>query len=498
MVTDQQVRRLMMLIGKGKSLTTAAAGAGMDEKTARKYERLGMLPSECRVEHTWRTRPDPFADVWEELSAKLGVNPGLQARTLFDDLQRQSPGKFQDGQLRTLQRKVKFWRATEGPAKEVFFPQEHHPGILCASDFSHMTALGITIQGEGFPHLLYHFVLTYSNWEAGSICYSESFENLSNGLQNALFELGGVPKRHRTDRMSTAVQKPLHPDEFTRRYEGLLGHYGVTAEKTQAGRANENGDVEQSHRRIKEAVDQALMLRGSRDFESREAYQTFLGHLFKQRNAGRRTRLEEELRVLRPLPARRLESFTKLSMRVGPSSTIRVKHNTYSVMSRLIGEIVQVRLHPEHIEVWYGQRLVERLVRLRGENRHRIDYRHVIDWLVRKPGAFANYRYRDDLFPTSRFRMAYDALRETKGRQADREYLKILHLAAMETEAGVDDALRLLFASDDAITADAVLEIVKSGQTVPPPTDVAIPAVDLSAYDALLSSLVAGQLVGAV
>jgi len=499
MVTDKQVRRLMKLIRNGKGLGTAAAGAGMDEKTARKYVRVGMMPSECRVEHTWRTRPDPFVDVWDEVSSRLQVNPGLQAKTLLEDLQRGFPGVFQDGQLRTLQRKIKVWRATEGPSKEVCFPQEHHPGVLCASDFCHMTSLGVTIQGRAFPHLLYHFVLTFSNWETGAICYSESLESLSLGLQNALFELGGVPQRHRTDRMSAAVQKPESPDEFTRRYEALLSHYSLVPEKIQAGKANENGDVEQAHYRIKEALDQALMLRGARDFQSREDYLSFLRQVFRQRNVGRRLRLAEELKLLRPLPPRRLESFTRMDVRVGPSSTIRVKHNTYSVASRLIGEMVEVKLHPEHLEVWYGQRSVERLPRLRGENRHRIDYRHIIDWLVRKPGAFANYRYRDELFPTSRFRMVYDALRQASLHTADRQYLRILHLAARETQTGVDDALRLLFALDGAITADAVEEIVKSGQVVPPPTEVAIQAVNLSEYDSLLvDSMATGAAVAEV
>lgn len=487
MVTDKQVRRLMKLLRKGKGLAPAATGAGMDEKTARKYLKLGMTPSECACEHTWRTRKDPFEDVWDEVKSQLELTPGLQAKTLFDDLQRRYQERFSDGQLRTLQRRVKRWRATEGPGKEVFFPQEHHPGRLCASDFSHMSSLGITIQGQPFRHLLYHFVLTYSNWETGTVCYSESFESLCMGLQSALFELGGTPERHRTDRLTAAVQKPESPDEFTRRYETLLAHYNLTAEKTQARRANENGDVEQSHRRIKEAIDQALMLRGGRDFNSLEDYLKFLHRLFDERNAGRQARLTEELKALRPLPSRRLESFTKLEVRVGPSSTIRVKHNTYSVMSRLIGEMVEVRIHPERLEVWYGQRMLERLPRLRGENRHRIDYRHVIDWLVRKPGAFANYRYRDDLFPTSRFRMAYDALRESNLHQADRQYLKILSLAARQTEAGVDNALRLLFMSESPVTADAVEGIVMSGQKAPPATEVAVPAVDLSAYDTLLS-----------
>ena len=207
MVTDKQVRRLMELLGKGKSLATSAAKVDMDEKTARKYRGLGKLPNEVKVNHTWRTREDPFAEVWQEVKEKLRINAGLEAKTLFEDLQRRYPGRFSDGQLRTLQRRVKLWHALEGPAKEVFFPQVHKPGQLCQSDFTHRGALGVTIEGQPFEHLLYHFVLTYSNWETGTLCFSESFESLSKGLQNALWQLGGVPQRHRTDRLSAAVKK---------------------------------------------------------------------------------------------------------------------------------------------------------------------------------------------------------------------------------------------------------------------------------------------------
>ena len=221
----------MASLGKGKSLAASAAKADMDEKTARKYRQLGKLPSEIKVEHTWRTREDPFAEVWEEVKKKLKINPGLEAKTLFEDLQRRYPGRFADGQLRTLQRRVKIWQALEGPAKEVFFPQIHYPGELCESDFTHMKALGVTIGGQPFDHLIYHFVLTYSNWETGTICFSESFESLSEGLQNALWELGGVPEKHRTDRLSAAVRKPDNPEEFTQRYKALLTHYGLKGHK---------------------------------------------------------------------------------------------------------------------------------------------------------------------------------------------------------------------------------------------------------------------------
>lgn len=488
MVTDQQVRRLRKLVKSEKTMAAAAAKAGMDEKTARKYRDLGQLPSEVKPEHTWRTRKDPFAEVWDEVRAKLEINPGLEAKTLFDDLQRRYPGRFADGQLRTLQRRVKAWRALEGPPKEVFFAQVHRPGELAQSDFTVMDGLEVTIQGQPFAHLLYHFVMPYSNWETGSICFSESFESLSEGLQNALWELGGVPRQHRTDRLSTAVHKTGHPEEFTRRYAALLRHYGLTGRKIQRAEPHENGDVEQRHHRFKRALDQALMLRGRRDFESREDYAAFLRQLFQQLNAGRQDRMAEEMPVLRQLPQQRLEACKRLQVRVSPGSTISVDRNVYSVNSRLIGEQVQVRLYAEHLEVWYAQRLLENLPRLRGRGKHRIAYRHVIDWLVRKPGAFENYRYRGDLFPTSRFRMAYDALRgrHAPGR-ASKEYLQILHLAARESETVVDDALRLLIARGETLSHQAVETIVRSGQQPAEPLEITVAPVDLTAYDAILA-----------
>jgi len=470
-------------------LSIAASKAGMDEKTARRYVRLCRLPSEVKVEHMWRTREDPFAGVWEEVEEKLALNPGLEAKVLFEDLQRRYPGRYMDGQLRTLQRRVKRWRSLSGPPKEIFFPQVYEPGELCQSDFTHMCDLGVTISGQRFDHLIYHFVLPYSNWEAGTVCFSESFESLSEGLQNALWELGGVPKSHRTDRLTTAVHKADHPEEFTRRYTSLLRHYNLEGRKIQASSPHENGDVEQRHYRFKKALDQALMMHGSHDFDCRSGYEAFLRELFSQLNSGRRERLMEELKVLGSLPERRLESCKRLRVRVGPSSTIRVSHNTYSVDSRLIGEWVDVRLYVEHLEVFYAQRRVERIPRLRGESKHRIEYRHIIDWLVRKPGAFENYRYREDLFPTSRFRMAYDGLRRRHStRRASKDYLRILYLAAREGETLVDDALRSLMDRGEPVTAEVVESMVHSGEPIAPATDVTIDEVALDAYDELLSA----------
>ncbi len=490
MVTDQQVRRLFKLVQTEKNFGIAAMKAGMDEKTARKYRRLGKLPSELDTAHKWLTRKDPFEEVWHEVKSMLEINAGLEAKTIFEELQRRNPGQFADGQLRTLQRRIKVWRASEGPAKEVFFTQLHRPGELSQSDFTHMNKLGVTIGGRPFEHLIYHFVLTYSNWETGSICYSESFESLSAGLQNALWELGGVPQKHRTDCLTTAVQKTSHPEEFTRRYQDLLDHYGLEGCKTNPDSPHENGDVEQRHYRFKKAVDQALLLRNSRDFADRSEYEQFLGKLFKQLNAGRRKRFLEEQGLLHRLPKHRIEACKKSTTGVGPSSTIRVNHNVYSVDSRLTGERIGVRLFMDHLEIWYGQKKVDTFPRLRGEGKHAINYRHIIDSLIRKPGAFENYRYRDDLFPTSRFRIAYDDLKQRHSQTtAARKYLNILYLAARESESAVDDVLRMMIDKNMRICDQQVATLMRSNQAVLVATKVRIPTVDLSCYDQLLEEV---------
>jgi hypothetical protein len=229
MVTDQQIRRLYKLSNIEDRQEIAASKAGMDVKTARKYLRARRLPSEMKADRHWRTRQDGFAEVWPMIREQIRTNPGLEAKTIFSALQRQCPERFSDGQLRTLQRRIKQWRASEGPAQEVYFVQEHQAGELCESDFTHMTELGITICGELFPHMLYHFVLTHSNWGTGTICQSESFASLSEGLQNALWELGGVPLLHRTDRMTAAVNNLTEQADFQKNYQTLLRHYGLEA-----------------------------------------------------------------------------------------------------------------------------------------------------------------------------------------------------------------------------------------------------------------------------
>ena len=476
-----------MFYQKSGKVSKAAARADMDEKTARKYIESRTLPSETKVGRQWRTHSDIFADVWPEIESFL-VQPGrLQAKTIFEWLQRTYPGKYQPGALRTLQRRLKQWRATSGPAKDVMFPQKHHAGRLCASDFTRMSKLNVTIGGRSFAHMLFHFVLTYSNWETATICFSESFESLSEGLQNALWKLGGVPHAHRTDQLSSAVHQELGGRQsFTDRYKGLMAHYGLAPEKIRAGQAHENGDSEKSHDLLKNAVDQELMLRGSRDFACREDYDQFLRMIIARRNSSRRERIAEDVDGLAPLPARRMESATTVRVRVRTSAAIRVMKNDYSVPSRLIGEIVEVRLGAESLSVSYAGTVIEsHIPRLHGEGGHRINYRHVIESLVRKPGAFAEYQWQDDLFPTSRFRMAYDLLQTSHGSHAVKEYLLILELAAMENEMAVDEALRVLLDAARPFDSYVVAALVRANTCPQKPRDVCVDAVDLSSYDAL-------------
>jgi hypothetical protein len=488
MIKDPQVRKIRRLLGEGYPLYLAALKVGMNTETARKYRHAERLPSESFTPRTWRTREDPFQDVWPELRDLLELNAGLQAKTLFEDLQRRFPGRFQDGQLRTLQRKIKAWRAIDGAPKEVFFDQVHTPGELAASDFTCMNDLQVTIAGQPFDHLIYHFVLSYSNWETGTVCFSESFESLSQGLQNAVWELGGVPRLHRTDRLTAAVNNLGDRDFFQQRYRALLAHYGLTPQAIGARKAHENGDVEQSHYRYKDAIDQALMLRGSRDFDDREAYEQFLRTVFAQRNSGRAERFAEERPLLGALPARRIDAWHRQRPRVSQGSTIRVGTNVYSVPSQLIGESLDVHVMAECLEVWFGAELIDRVPRLRGRNKHSINYRHVIDWLVRKPGAFAAYRYQDALFPTSRFRRVYDALRGQFPGRAAKDYLRILELAAKESEAGVDAVLDRLLEWKVPITPTVVEEHLRHDLGLPRAMEVVIAPVDLSSYDLLLET----------
>jgi ribosomal protein S21 len=317
------------------------------------------------------------------------------------------------------------------------------------------------------------------------VCFSESFESLTAGLQNALWKLGGVPEEHRTDSLSAAVKQLKDEEEFTERYQGLIRHYSMRASHNTPGRGHENGDIEQAHHRFKKAVEQELILRGSRDFPSREAYETFLGEIVERRNGRRRQKLHEELAIMRRLPERRTEDWSLWRGKVSAFSTVNVKHNIYSVDSRLIGERIDVRVYAEALEVWYGGQFIERIPRLRGSGRHHIQYRHIIDSLVRKPGAFAHYRYQSDLFPGVLFRVAYDWLREHDAVGADRQYVQILHLAASESEQRVDEALRFFIEHGEPITVEHIREWI-AGPAAFDCREIEVEPVQIAAYDSLL------------
>lgn len=478
----------MKLINQGESVSVAAAKSGMSEPTARKYSRTGLLPSQSTSSRTYRTRVDPFHQVWPQIEEFLRLDPSIEAVTVFDYLRRQDQGLFSDSQLRTLQRRIKAWKALNGPQREVFFPQQHLPAHQSQSDFTSMNDLLITLASSRFDHLLYHFTLTYSNWESVTVCFSESFESLSAGLQNALWQLGAVPEEHRTDSLSAAIAPIGSEEEFTARYKGLLDHYGLKATHSSPRRPNENGDVEQSHHRFKRAVAQELILRGSRDFSSRTDYQDFLRRLVERRNSSRKGKLIEELQLMRPLPPLRTGDYTSEQHRVSRNSTVIVRSNVYSVPSQLIGEKVEVRLFAEALEVFYAGQFILKVARARGEGNHSINYRHVIHSLVRKPGAFANYKYRQGLFPRLLFRVAYDLLCEQQPTRADKQYLKILQLAALRSEEKVDLALGVIIERGDAMSFEKVEQIVgQEGGEVSVMQIGRVEKVKLRDYDELLS-----------
>jgi len=485
-VTDTQVRKLMNEMQKHGRKGVAAVRSGMHRNTARRYLETGQLPSERKVPRTWRTREDAFAEDWPAIAERLAAAPELEAKTLFEDLLRRRPERYREGQLRTFQRRVQQWRAEHGPPKEIFLPQQHRAGEALQTDFTSGKALGVRIGGEPFEHLLCQSVLPYSNWQSVVVCASESLLALRGGVQEAVFRLGRVPEWHQTDN-STAATHELATGArgFNGEYLELMEHLGMKPRTIGIGASNQNGDVEAANGALKRRLEQHLLLRGSRDFERVEAYQAWIDGILGQANGPRADRLAEELAVMRPLPARRLPRYRELRVRVTSNGTIPVLKNTYSVPPRLSGEQVVVRCFELHLEVLYAGRRQLVIERMRGEGRHRIDYRHVIWSLVRKPWAFARYRYREALFPGPLFHRAYDALAaELPERRAELEYLRVLHLAAATMQHEVEAALELLLADECLPIFDAVRALVS--QHAPEIPEMAPLAVDLDGYDELL------------
>src|SRR5215472_3060576 len=489
MVRDAQVRLLRRKLMEGKTQESAAAAAGISERSARRWKK-GLYPSQRRKPHTWRTRDDPFVEVFDaEIVPLLEADNGgvLEATTILAELQRRHPGAFLQGQVRTLQRRLRQWRALNGPEKEVFFPQDHPPGREAAYDFTNCDELGITISGAPFEHLLFELALSFSGWRWPTVALSESFEALLLGVQEALWRLGGAVEVLRSDNLSAATHELALSGgrTLTRRYSTLLEHYEMKSTRIFPRKANENGVVEQAHRRTKSILAQMLVLRGSHDFPSVDDYQRWVREIIeREHNALLGDKLAEERGYLRPLPAIALPAHTALTVKVRRWSTIRVLNQTYSVPARLIGERVRILLHHDHLEVYFAGNLVERLTRVRGRRTARIDYHHVIWSLVKKPGAFTRYRWREELFPSLVFRRTYDALRSFHGDRADAEYVRILYTAAVSGEAVVERTLTKLLDSAGRFDADLVRKTVRPERPSVPTVEIGAP--DLHLYDALL------------
>jgi len=395
MIKDTQYRTLLKEFNKSGEITVSSIKSGMTRKTGSKYLKWGKGPHELQKAHTWRTRRDPFVDVADEISSMLENAEELTPITIFIHLQEKYPGKFADGQLRTLERRVKEWRIENGKSQIVSIAQSHIPGRLMELDWTSMNELMITICGVYFKHLLCHCVLTYSNWNWAEISFSESFQSLKKGFQSAVYRLGAVPEILQTDNTSTAthqIEKTKKERGFNHNYKTFLAHYGVTPRSINVNSPDENGDIESANGHLKRRIDQYLYLRGSRDFASIEEYRSFLDDVLIRGNKNRASKVKKELQLMRELPEIRLPEYSEEDKTVSSFGTIRVKKVAYSVPSRLKGHKVRVRVYEDKLELFSGRKHIETLPRKTGVG-YSVNYRHVIESFRRKPGAFANCRY---------------------------------------------------------------------------------------------------------
>lgn len=495
-VNDQQVR-LYMQDRPLHSQRTAAARAGFSERTARRIEADPRLPSQRRPERG-RTVPDPLTEIWErDLMPILERDPAVQAVTLLRHLQMTGPERFPDDSVRrTLERRVREWRALHGAAKDVIFRQSPEPGRMALSDFTDASNLGVSIAGETFPHLLYHFVLTYSGWEhVGVVRGGESFTALAENLQNALWGLGGVPAEHRTDSLSAAFRN-LSRDEaedITRRYEALCGHYGLIASRNNRGKAHENGAVESHHRHLKTALDQALILRGSRNFATIDDYRRFVDQLVARRNRRREDALRAEIAALRTLPPQRTTDFTEVVARVTRTGGFLVNQVFYSAPARLIGQRLRVHVYDDRIEAWLGGTHVvshpRRRSRRDGVRIHVINYHHVIHALRRKPQALAGSVYRDGLFPRDAYAAAWARLSEMlPQKEACRRMVGLLALAHDENCEAELAALVAKALDDGQLPDDRQLRDRLKPRHRDLPSDVPVTLTALASFDTLLGA----------
>ena len=413
-IGDHQVgiyKKLRTKLGQEAS----AAKVGISVRSARRLDSAPALPSQ-RETRAWLTRPDPFGTVWQdEIVPMLEAAPGLTATTLLEEIQRRHPEQYDSSLLRTLQRRVRMWNAQYGREREVFFAQEHPPGRQGLSDFTHAAVLRVTIAGAVLMHMLYQFVLAFSGWRYVEVVLGgESFVALSSGLQNAVWMMGGVPEEHRTDSLSAAFVNTAEHEVLTRRYESLCVDYGMRPSRNNLGVSHENGSIEARQGTLKRAMEQALLLRGHRDFPDLDAYRHFVAEVYSRMNARVARKFNEERSLLRPLPRRRSNDYEEVDARVTKYSTMTVKKVLYTTPSRLIGQRMKVRVYSDKLEGWLGNVCVLELRRGQIDARGRgkmIDYRHLLPALKRKPGALARSALRDDLFPRTEYRQMWIQLK---------------------------------------------------------------------------------------
>lgn len=423
----------------GDSQERAASRSGFSERSGRRIEK-GEGGPEHRKPRRHRTRKDPFAAVWQpELVPMLEAYPSLKAITLLEYLQRQYPGQYPDSIRRTLERRVKQWRATYGPEKEVIFRQLHEPGLMGISDFTEpKDSFHITIRGKALDHRLFHFRLPFSGWSFVRVIEGgESFVALTSSLNDAFQRLGGAPQTHRTDSLSAAY-KNLNKDEqqdATQRYQEFCDHYGMKPTRNNRGISHENGAIESPHGHLKCRIGQALMLRGSSDFDSVESYSSWLDSLVSKLNLRKQDKITEERAALIPLPLVRATDYDEIVCSVSSTCTIIVKRVTYTVPSRLIGESLRVRVYEHHLELFLGNDKTFELQRAfsKGGNKRgrSIEFRHVIESLVKKPQAFRHSVLRDDLLPNDQFRAIWKRVdAEMEAHFACKFIVNVLYIAA--------------------------------------------------------------------
>jgi len=488
-ITQHQESLYMSKRQQGKSQETAAAKADISERSGRRIEK-GERHSVPGERH-WRTREDPLEAIWEkELVPLLENEAQLTGLTLWEYLEDEHAGKFPFSVLRTLQRRVKHWKATEGPEKVIIFRQSVPAGQQGLSDFSHPNT-EITIQGKVFTHLLYQFRFAYSGWRYVQIILGgESYSALADGLQSALMLAGGSPVEHRTDSLSAAFNNSVEEQKLTQSYEALCTHYNLQATRNNRGVSHENGAIECAHGSFKHRLDQALKLRGSCDFAAIKDYQAFLETVIVRLNKRCQSRFKDEQAALQALPGERFMDYSELSLKVTRSSTLEIKRVLYTVPSRLIGENVRVHVYHDRLAFFVGQTLTSTLPRVypqAGQYRGRcIDYRHIIHSLSAKPQAFRFLQFRDELLPTETYRMLWlHCDQQFESREACKWIVGVLRIAKdYDCEERLGDRLLAGVNSNRPLPSLKALQEQYLGHKLVP----SIPErqQDLAGYDSLL------------